>query len=626
MMRCALVHDWLTGMRGGEKVLELLCDIFPDADLYTMVHVPGSVSPIIERRRIVTSWLNRLPFAGVGYRSLLPLMPAAAERMRVSNYDLVVATSHCVAHGVAVSPEKTRFVCYCLTPMRYAWGMLPAYVARRRWDPRMQLLRRLQPRLQRWDRRAAARVPEYVAACENVRQRIRDCYGRGAAVIYPPVDTDFFRPLGNARRDGYLWVGALAPYKRVDLLLGAFRRLNRPVTVIGAGQDLAWARGNAPPNVKFLGWQPDEVLREQYANCRAMIFPGEEDFGLAAVEAQACGRPVIAYAKGGALETVVNLDGAPAAPTGVLFHEPTAEALARAVLQFERAEHAFDPGAIRNHALKFDRRRSRDALRNYLLRGAVDRTSKLPAVLEKPCGRCSHCSAQAFPSDLWSDCPLPIQRSPRTSSAAPAPVLPIVGWKAAAKRALDLIGSLVLLGILGLPMLLIALWIRIVSGPPALFRQERVGIGGRRFVMLKFRTMRNDAEERTGPVWAHANDPRCTRCGALIRAANLDELPQLFNVLRGEMSLVGPRPERPFFVRRFVSEWPLYAQRHAAKGGLTGWAQIQGLRGRTCPEARLQHDLHYIRNWSLGLDLRILLRTPWAMVAERYARRNGHGG
>jgi glycosyltransferase involved in cell wall biosynthesis len=212
-----------------------------------------------------------------------------------------------------------------------------------------------------------------MATCENIRQRIRACYGRDAAVVYPPVDTAFFRPSQPERREGYLWVGALAPYKRVDLLLEAFRRLDRPVTVIGSGQDLAWARRHAPRNVKFLGWQPDEVLREHYASCRAMIFPGEEDFGLAPLEAQACGRPVIAFAKGGALETVVDLDGGSRAPTGILFHEPTAEALARAVQRFERAESVFMPKAIRNHALKFDRLRCREALRNYLLGGAAAR-------------------------------------------------------------------------------------------------------------------------------------------------------------------------------------------------------------------------------------------------------------
>jgi len=187
---------------------------------------------------------------------------------------------------------------------------------------------------------------------------------------------------------------------------------------------------------------------------------------------------------------------------------------------------------------------------------------------------------------------------------------------------MDLLFASVLLVILAVPMLLIALWIRITSGSPIFHRQVRVGLRGKCFTILKFRTMRNDAEEDTGPVWAQSNDPRCTQAGAVLRSTNLDELPQLFNVLRGEMSLVGPRPERPFFVRQFTADRPLYAQRHVVKGGITGRAQIQGLRGRTCPEARLQHDLHYIRNWSLGRDLRILLRTPFVLIAERYDRRN----
>ena len=241
-----------------------------------------------------------------------------------------------------------------------------------------------------------------------------------------------------------------------------------------------------------------------------------------------------------------------------------------------------------------------------------------PAVTEIPAEHCERCSAQ--------DCPSAIPACHCAAAADDPPVQSVAGWKASAKRAIDFAGALVLLAILALPMLLIAVWIRITSGPPVFFRQERVGLGGRRFTMLKFRTMRNDAEEDTGPVWAHSDDPRCIRAGAALRATNLDELPQLFNVLRGDMSLVGPRPERPFFVRRFVAEWPQYAQRHAVKGGITGWAQVNGLYGRTCPKARLQHDLHYIRAWSLGLDLRILLRTPWIIIAGKYGRRNGDGG
>jgi undecaprenyl-phosphate glucose phosphotransferase len=235
------------------------------------------------------------------------------------------------------------------------------------------------------------------------------------------------------------------------------------------------------------------------------------------------------------------------------------------------------------------------------------------APVQKPASRPEQCSAHFCPSATPAlHCPVTIDFPP---------VKPIGGWRAAAKRAMDFAGALVLLAGLALPMLLVALWIRITSGKPILYRQERVGLGGKCFMMLKFRTMRNDAEKSTGPVWACSNDPRSTPTGAVLRATNLDESPQLFNVLRGDMSLVGPRPERPFFVRRFVAEWPHYAQRHVAKGGITGWAQIHGLRGRTCPKARLQHDLHYIRNWSLGLDLRILLRTPFVLIVGKYGRR-----
>ena len=368
-MRCALVHDWLTGMRGGEKVLEVLCEIFPDADLYTMVHVPGSVMPAIENRRIFTSCLNGLPGVGRYYRTLLPVMPWAAGRMRLEGYDLVVAVSHCVAHGVRVA-EGTRFVCYCLTPMRYAWDMLDAYRPRG-WRASLQyrLLRRLQPRLQEWNRQASRRVTEYVSDCENVRERVRRCFDRESAVIYPPVDTDYFHPMDGTPGDFYLWTGALAPYKRLDVVLDAFRTLDRGLVVIGDGQDLEWARRTAPPNVKFLGRQPDDVLRQHYAACKALIFPGEEDFGIVPLEVQACGRPVIAYGRGGVLETVVDL--AEAAPqtgaTGVFFHEQPSAALVAAVRRFERSEAAFHADALRANALRFSRERCRAAFSDYLL-------------------------------------------------------------------------------------------------------------------------------------------------------------------------------------------------------------------------------------------------------------------
>lgn len=367
-VRCALVHDWLTGLRGGEKVLDVLCELLPESDLYTLVHTPGSVTSRIEGRRIVTSWLNRLPAVHRGYRYFLPLMPLAARGLKLRGYDLVVAVSHCVAHGVALD-DGTRFVCYCLTPMRYAWDMLDAYFpGGRRLDPRYWALRLLGGPLRAWDRCAARRVGEYIAVSRHVKERIARHYGRDSVVIYPPVDTDYYHPLDRAPGDFYLWVGTIAPYKRVDLALNAFAGLDRRLIVIGEGQDLARARRMAPPNVRFLGAQPDEVLREHYTTCRALVFPGEEDFGIVPVEAQACGRPVIAYGRGGARETVVDLAAAPSRPpTGVLFPEPTAESLIEAVRRFELHEQDFDPAAIRAHALQFSRDRCKAALRNHLL-------------------------------------------------------------------------------------------------------------------------------------------------------------------------------------------------------------------------------------------------------------------
>jgi glycosyltransferase involved in cell wall biosynthesis len=368
-MRTALVHDWLTGYRGGEKVLELLCDLLPDSDLYTVIHVPGSTSPRIEDRRIVSSWLSRLPGVRKYYRWLLPLMPSAAASLRLEGYDLVFAVSHSVAHGVAVAPG-TRFIVYCNTPMRYAWRTADNYFPNgRRWDPRYWALRAIQPRLREWDRRAASRATEYISNSRNVARRVFECYGRKSEVIYPPVDTEYYRPMDLPRRDFYLWVGALAPYKRIDLAVDAFAELGRPLVVIGEGQDLRRARAKTPPNVQFLGRQPDEVLRRHYATCRALVFPGEEDFGIVPLEAQACGAPVIAFGRGGALETVIDAEGAGEENTGmgILFPEPTVRSLVDAVRRFERLGGRFDPVVIRRNALRFSRRHCTDALRAKMM-------------------------------------------------------------------------------------------------------------------------------------------------------------------------------------------------------------------------------------------------------------------
>ncbi|HUU42330.1 MAG TPA: glycosyltransferase [Planctomycetota bacterium] len=365
-MRTALVHDWLTGMRGGEKVLELLCEVLPGSDLYTLLHVPHSVSSTIESRRVVTSWLNRLPGIGRWYRYLLPMMPLAVEGLRLDGYDLVVAVSHCAAHGVTV--RGGRFVCYCLTPMRYIWDTVGSYFSgRRRRDLRYWMLRRLSGVFRRWDREAASRVDEYVTISHVVQERVKSCYGRDSRVIYPPVDTTFHHPVSTPRRGYYLWAGALAPYKRVDLALEAFAKLDAELWVVGEGQDLAWARRRATANVKVLGRVSDDELRRCYSGCRALVFPGEEDFGIVPVEAQACGRPVIAYGRGGVRDTVVPADDASGrSPSGIFFDTPTAEGLVDAVRRFESVEDDFDADAIRGHALTFSRERCRTELTAYL--------------------------------------------------------------------------------------------------------------------------------------------------------------------------------------------------------------------------------------------------------------------
>ncbi|HYV34896.1 MAG TPA: glycosyltransferase [Gemmataceae bacterium] len=353
--RIALVHDWLTGMRGGEKCLEMMCQRWPEAPLYTLLHKRGSVSPVIENRPIHASFSRFFPKAERYYRYLLPLMPAAA-RWNIPACDLVISVSHCVAKA-ATPPPGTPHLCYCLTPMRYAWHMRNAYFAQAgKLNLKSHMRDWLLNRLRHWDRRTAERVTHFVAISKTVQRRIAECYGRESRVIYPPVDTDFYCPAPVSREDFYLVVSAFAPYKRIDLAVEACRRLGRPLVIIGTGQDEKRLRDIAGPQVRFLGWQSDDVIREQMRRCRALLFPGEEDFGIVPVEAQACGAPVIALGRGGAVETV--LTGSDA--TGVLFKEQSVECLAEAMVEFERGKDSFSPVAARRHALRFQKRRFAD--------------------------------------------------------------------------------------------------------------------------------------------------------------------------------------------------------------------------------------------------------------------------
>jgi glycosyltransferase involved in cell wall biosynthesis len=360
-----LVHDWLTGMRGGEKCLEVLCRHWPEAPLFTLLHKPGTVSSVIERRPVHTSFLHRLPAVHRYYRYLLPLMPAAVAGWRLPECDLVLSLSHCAVKAVR-PPPGVPHVCYCFTPMRYAWHQRSAYFGPERLGKLRNLLGDgLLALLRSWDRRTAERVTHFLAISRTVQERIAECYGRSSEVIYPPVDTEFYCPAPVAREGYYLVVSALAPYKRIDLAIAACNRLRRPLIVIGRGQDERRLQKLAGPTVHFLGWRPNAVIRDHYRLCRALLFPGEEDFGIVPVEAQACGTPVIAYGRGGATETVIPPERG-REPTGLWFEEQTPDCLAAAIESFEVCQEDFSPGAARRQAQGFDERRFEDELFAYL--------------------------------------------------------------------------------------------------------------------------------------------------------------------------------------------------------------------------------------------------------------------
>ena len=362
-VKVALVHDWLTGMRGGERCLEVFAELFPTADLYTLLHVPGSVSPAIENRRIVTSFIQRLPQAERRYRHYLPLVPAAVRAFDLRGYDLVLSSSHAVAKGVRV-PAGALHVCYCFTPMRYVWDLYDDYFGPRAGLTARVLMPPVAAWLRRWDRRTAADVHQFVAISRFVAARIRRAYGRDADVIYPPVDVSRFR-VDEAPGEFYLVVSALTPYKRVDLAVEACNRLGRRLVIVGTGPEDRRLRALAGPTVELLGWRDDAQTAELYTRCRALLFPPLEDFGITPLEAMAAGRPVIAFGAGGARETVVPPgEGEP--PTGLFFEHQTVEALVDAIRRFEASAHQFEPKVLRRRAEAFDRPLFRERVHAYL--------------------------------------------------------------------------------------------------------------------------------------------------------------------------------------------------------------------------------------------------------------------
>lgn len=365
--RVALIHYWLVGMRGGEKVLEALCRMFPDADIYTHVHVPGRISPTINAHRIRTTRVGRLPFASRLYQKYLPLMPRALEELDLTGYDLVISSESGPAKGV-IPPPDAPHLCYCHSPMRYLWDQYSVYR-----DSASPLMRTLMPRLahdlRAWDTASAARVDGFAANSTHVANRIHKYWRRDSDVVHPPVAVGEFAPVPRSEvGDFYLWAGELVPYKRPDLAVDAFTRMGKRLVVIGgpakAGRALA---EHAGPSVTFLGQVPFEVLRAHLARCKALIFPGEEDFGIVPVEAMASGRPVIAYGRGGALDTVI--DG----KTGFLFNDQCVDGLIEAVERFEGAGFdRIDPGPLVAHARRFDETAFRRGIAASLSRLGVD--------------------------------------------------------------------------------------------------------------------------------------------------------------------------------------------------------------------------------------------------------------
>jgi len=364
-MKIAIIHDWLTGMRGGEKCLEVFCRLYPEADIFTLLHIPESVSSIIETRKIHTSFLQSLPLVKKKYRHFLPVMPLAIKNFDLTGYDLVLSSSHCVAKGVI--PDKNALhISYCYTPMRYIWDQYEQYFNQAESGFLTSMAMNLiAPSLRRWDVRSSKRVDEFVAISRHVQKRIKKYYHRESTVIYPPVDSAFYSPGGERAEDFFLIVSAFAPYKRLDLAVEAFNELGYPLVIIGEGQSAGYLQGIAGSNIQFKGWLSNEEIRSCYARCRAFVFCGEEDFGITPLEAQCMGKPVIGFAKGGLLETVIpdrqtwNMETGieeekTCSPTGVFFHRQTPDALISAIRHFEKIENRFEPELIRNHALKFD--------------------------------------------------------------------------------------------------------------------------------------------------------------------------------------------------------------------------------------------------------------------------------
>jgi lipopolysaccharide/colanic/teichoic acid biosynthesis glycosyltransferase/glycosyltransferase involved in cell wall biosynthesis len=646
--RVAIVHDWLTSMRGGERVVEALCSVFPQADLYTLTWDPARLSPALARRRATTSAIHSVanaPFVSGRFRALLPLFPLAVESFKLDGYSLVVSSSHCVAIG-ALAPASALHVAYVHSTLRYAHEAQGTYEAS---VPGGQLGRALfrgtAQYLRRWEAAAATRPHVLIANSTYTRQRILRYYQRDAQVIEPPIETRRFEraaarvPSAGAHAP-YLLVSALVPNKRVDLALRAFQGRSERLVIVGEGPERARLERLLGPNTTLLARLEEGELAALFARCRALLHTGIDDFGMVMVEALAAGKPVLACAEGGALDIV--RDG----ETGLLIREPTVECVRAALDRLESRAEAFDPAVLRSFARRFDRanferrfaravdeaRDRRDSSAPAAPRRAGNGVATSPAGLHgnghltvKVNGAANGNGTVKVKVDAVSNGNGAANGNGMSSGNGATKVNGVASGNGtahghaqvrggasgqaradahAAKRAFDV--TVAAFGLVVTAPLVVGLGVLVSldsPGPP-LFYQARAGRNRVPFTIVKLRTM--DAQGRV------------TSVGRFLRPTGFDELPQLWNVLSGDMSLIGPRPEVLDRIERHERDVPGYPERYRIRPGITGWAQVNGLRGdnNVSIAERLRFDTHYLREWSPALDGRILLRTVSTVLRD----------
>lgn len=366
-MKIAIVHDWLVTYAGAEKVLEQLINIYPNADIFSLVDfIENDKRDFIKNKQVTTSFIQKLPFAKKKYRNYLPLMPIAIEQINVSEYDLIISSSHAVAKGIITGPNQLH-ISYIHSPIRYAWDLQHQYLKESGLDKGFKglIARYMLHKIRNWDYRTSNGVDYFIANSEFIQRRIWKVYRRESEVIYPPVDVSAFTLL-EKKEDFYLTASRMVPYKKIDIIVEAFSKLpNKKLVIIGDGPDFEKIKSKAGSNIKLLGYQPFEVLKDYMQRAKAFIFAAEEDFGITPVEAQACGTPIIAFGKGGSLETVIGLNEEEK-PTGLFFYKQTSEAIVEAVNKFDKTSQLILPVNCRENALRFSPERFSQELKKFI--------------------------------------------------------------------------------------------------------------------------------------------------------------------------------------------------------------------------------------------------------------------